>query len=511
MLTLEQKKNLFAQLCDAITEEDANKISALLRDVSPADQVWLLTVQSPSGSLPFYAATLSKDETFLALVENLPHSDYVKVFKVLKDGDTPLTSALDWGRGSRVEKLLLQVDEQTFLDLLNTKNSIGHSLTRLLLGYEDRLTSQNLYEKIDKIRKSRVAATLAKENAAFIRETCAGKSNRFASNYFVTRASSRFGGKQAEYVREVSNIVLEIKEKIQKSLEDNADVPAFFDGLLEELGDIRHRIALSHQPEKAESFGRLRPITRSIHTGLFDVYEEYQQKLLLILQSHIQAIFDEEQERISVALGSYHGIDSRMEVQRLNVANKEAWTDSIAAVTREIEERVRTMAPQFETCISDWLLFTIYEENRPLSQYLTYVERSSPRVAPLGGYLKAMQYRSLVYILHQNSHVNDALTEIAHLFEQAIRWDRADQQELIDIMAQINYKWAHAMPYIRGSAAIMEWIEQAVYAFHDLDVQYVKDKSINMEALTNSWPEFAHSYDTELIQLESSSALRNAR
>lgn len=154
MLTLEQKQNLFNQLYKAIRQDKHDEIINLLKDVDAEDQVWILTARCNGffGTLPFLAAVGSSDETFLALVSHLPHSNYVEVFDKLEDGNTPLTEALSWGKASRIKTLLSQVDKMTFEGLLNTKNWEGSSLQELLSNAKSKSGNENLLADIKKIR-----------------------------------------------------------------------------------------------------------------------------------------------------------------------------------------------------------------------------------------------------------------------------------------------------------------------------------------------------------------------
>jgi hypothetical protein len=167
LLTDKEKDILLGKLYSAIQEEQPNQIIQLLKEVDPEDQVWILNhkLSFPINipiTLSFSACVRATDETFLALVQNLPHSKYIEVFSVLIDGNTTLSEALSWGRTARVKTLLTQVNEETFKALLNTKNSEGLSLEQLLSQKTNQSGFKNLLEEIKFIReKSFSAATAA--------------------------------------------------------------------------------------------------------------------------------------------------------------------------------------------------------------------------------------------------------------------------------------------------------------------------------------------------------------
>jgi len=48
--------------------------------------------------------------------------------------------------------------------------------------------------------------------------------------------------------------------------------------------------------------------------------------------------------------------------------------------------------------------------------------------------------------------------EMAQEFKQMLEWDGSEQKQLQEQMALFQYLFAHAMPELRGSAAISEWL-----------------------------------------------------
>lgn len=123
-------------------------------------------------------------------------------------------------------------------------------------------------------------------------------------------------------------------------------------------------------------------------------------------------------------------------------------------------------------------------EGKPydLSQYLIWLygtlgEDSASRI----------QLCSKVMILHQDPFlIEPTLKEIAKIFAKALQWDRKDQRELLHQMALMRYLFAHAMPFSRGSSAIGEWMEVAMFrtlGFSKFD--YNLDRHIDLEALSS--------------------------
>lgn len=118
-----------------------------------------------------------------------------------------------------------------------------------------------------------------------------------------------------------------------------------------------------------------------------------------------------------------------------------------------------------------------------LSQYMTWLYRDFKNDT-----VDRMRSCSKIYMIHQDPLLIDAtLQEISRLFEKAVQWDSKTStvQDLMGRIALFRYVFAHAMPFYRGSAAIAEWIETALYRFHGMEgFRYNSNKSVDLEALT---------------------------
>jgi hypothetical protein len=132
-----------------------------------------------------------------------------------------------------------------------------------------------------------------------------------------------------------------------------------------------------------------------------------------------------------------------------------------------------------------------------VSQVLTWLYRDFKQHP-----IERMKKNSTVMILHQDVFLIDAtLREIAKIFAQAVLCDKKELNELKSRIALFRYYFAHAMPFERGSAAIAEWFETALYAHHQLILHYNREKMVDLEALTTySLSEFVEKYDS-MIEL----------
>jgi hypothetical protein len=124
----------------------------------------------------------------------------------------------------------------------------------------------------------------------------------------------------------------------------------------------------------------------------------------------------------------------------------------------------------------------------PLSQYITWmcVDQEEDTI-------DRMTNESVSTIIHQDPFlIREMLQDVAKLFKEAVLWnrDKDDLKKLKDRVALIDYELSHAMPFYRGSAAIAEWIEMALYQYHGFTLRYLPEKLVNLEALTSPLHEF---------------------
>lgn len=89
------------------------------------------------------------------------------------------------------------------------------------------------------------------------------------------------------------------------------------------------------------------------------------------------------------------------------------------------------------------------------------------------------------------------LEKIAKVFEQAIvSFEPSEIQEQLGLF---RYLFAHACPFWRGSGAIAEWLEKAVYRYHILEPPYDPSFRADLEALSLPYNLFKERYDSSTI------------
>jgi hypothetical protein len=121
----------------------------------------------------------------------------------------------------------------------------------------------------------------------------------------------------------------------------------------------------------------------------------------------------------------------------------------------------------------------------------------SSRVYELCVYYLNTGLPEMPLIKHQEPKFHADMTrELFKLLNQAITWDPelSEVSELISRVAAFVYIKSHMCIYDRGSAAICEWFEKAIYKIHGFEVSYSKSKSVNLAALNMSFQEFSEIY-----------------
>lgn len=379
------------------------------------------------------------------------------------------------------------------------------------------------------------------------------------SNYFFARQPTRFGSQQQNYLEQVETTVASVTDRLHSAVRDGLDLTLVFRDTLSFLGEQRHALARKHRTKQAELHGISRDTIDSdwapvMITGLYGVYQEYNDRLLPEIQHHLRSMrhglksFDQKELKIR---GETHlGRRSSMEINIFSMEQRDQWQLEMTRANYERICRLCSVTPKnsdveigkafnelmhdrtamrtlkytsiedykkIKFCHvmyhiyhreslfkdqrkSDWVMVTVRHEMHgkmyASSQYLTWMYRNYTNDP-----VDMMTGRSAVFLVHQDVFlIEDTLQDIAELFKKAIEWNGEDQQTLIDLVALINYEFAHAMPFKRGSAAVGEWLEMAIYRYHGLTLQYKENCCINMEALILPLKQFVEKYPS-LINL----------
>ena len=384
----------------------------------------------------------------------------------------------------------------------------------------------------------------------------------WTSGYIFSLAPERFGGTQEFYCTEVKKIVTSTTAIFLKAVEEKRDLREVFHQTLAIFGQERRRIAKSQRTDDAESYGLRRDDKEhfgaiSAITPLFDPYEAYNKRLLPIFLKHLNSLERTssgfKQTELQVDTGNFEGKANSLNFSVLNLANRDKWAIEyteeyyhklcslcglaplessydpnkhlVALIAdREAMKKLKEtsivdynklkLAPVFVHCGNtssgmepDWVIATVRTEinNKmvALSYYVSWMSRDfkeDPTVQMMNEYLT---------IIHQDPFLIDTtLQEIARLFKLAIECTSNDQAALTTTVANLRYLYAHAMPFVRGSAATGEWFEQSIFQYHGYSLEYKKAYLMDMEAISLPLKDFVKLYPfmMKLTKLEHKSS-----
>lgn len=135
-----------------------------------------------------------------------------------------------------------------------------------------------------------------------------------------------------------------------------------------------------------------------------------------------------------------------------------------------------------------------------LSEYITWTYQNFAQdpVDRLSG--------SSITIIHQDRYLIEAtLKEVSMIFKRCLEWDctSGDVKDLIKQVGLIRYLFAHTMPYMRGSAAISESLEEVIYRDRGFVFSRIENKSADLEAfVAPMWPTFIQELYQETFRIE---------
>ncbi len=374
------------------------------------------------------------------------------------------------------------------------------------------------------------------------------------STYIIDRVPNRFGNKQAEYLAESKRIVAEGTKKVQTVIANRGDLRKGFMDLLEFLEERRNAVAIASGIPNARDYGMRRDREDALKEGFLhsytiltrDAYQEYGDKKLVDLQKRLTEIpqiahqFSRTklEKREPDCLGRQS--DFEIEIVSNEEIKKRDWLsppkyETSRKANKVVTNKALTVKEQLK-CLSQvvpelWnqerMQFSINGLNRlypsvekthfvvatarlqingklsPISKYITWLNCNGKEdpVALMTG-------KSKIYILHHDCvRLDETLRDIAAIFEKAVQWKKGSEsvKELKDPVGLLRYLFGNAMPEFHGSGAIGEYLENIVYCgIHGFDLKYADDKSIDLEALTSSLPEFMKGYDTAVTLTERS-------
>lgn len=376
------------------------------------------------------------------------------------------------------------------------------------------------------------------------------------SNYLIERSPNKYGGNQEGYLVKVKEIVNQAAGRFSSALQEKSDLTLLFHNTLQWMGEERNKLALEHKTKNGEKFGIRRDMDSSPSgetalspiTSLYEPYDEYNaimlKKLQPILAKMKHTLTDFTQTSCQIMGEPCLGRASSMNIEIINKDNDKAIkvidfencvkmselcglkppqnendkflflnkllsdSNALAKLKKASLEDykllkinkvildVRDVERWKEWKKSDWVYITIRLEidNKmyALSNYLTWMYRDFKEDP-----VEHMTGKAGITIMHQDKFlIPSTLNDAAKIFSKALLWNKEKESldTLKDNTALFVYELSHAMPHLRGSAAITEWFEQSIFLSLGYRLKYAKNKMVNMEALTSMPAEFVKNY-----------------
>jgi hypothetical protein len=162
-------------------------------------------------------------------------------------------------------------------------------------------------------------------------------------------------------------------------------------------------------------------------------------------------------------------------------------------ILRELEENTRN------AFVFANVYWQIGQEKLVAAQYITWLNVDGKEDP-----LERMKRCSTVWINHLSyTLLPKVLKDVETVFCRSLQCQ--ELETLIPLVGEFRFKFAFACPYERGSAAIAEWFEKAIYQSKDYELSYKNGVMIDLKAFeTPSLPLFLKKYPSYIVLKNSS-------
>lgn len=340
---------------------------------------------------------------------------------------------------------------------------------------------------------------------------------------------SKFGGHQDDYTEKSILIIKETLALIRSAKANHQCLNKLFFSILDKLGNDRARLAKAHGSQDAEEFGLRRDIFSNLDTltNLEAEYESCNIKILNMIEKIVGRVTSENfTQKKKIIQNEMLGRKSSIEVELFDIKkSKLSFEDLMPDLPKEFElykktskrptELLKKNHPEFYKrmrlvsavnhtesnltdknigFLKDFLVpagpiyasvnvrLEINGKMYSMSQYILWLYRGELKSSDLD----VMKMYSKVTIIHQDIFlIKDSLKDLAGLFERILLCPSSNRLDLKNLMALFRFEFAQAMPFARGSAAVSEWLELAIYNYHGIDVSYDDNKLVDLEVFAN--------------------------
>ncbi|MBP9841139.1 MAG: hypothetical protein KBC64_01785 [Simkaniaceae bacterium] len=364
-------------------------------------------------------------------------------------------------------------------------------------------------------------------------------------SYITSMLPDAFGAPEDShtyYVRESQRIIQEATDTIQDAVSKGDSVVPLFFRVLDTMAVERQAIAKQCGTEDSDKFGlrRDRPVWDIAYTFLVtplyaDPYTEYGLKIITSLfASEIDNVKITPTSQFQLSLFTKKMIENfkwtsspQKDIHCMYRAkpptsdtepylNYSRWKSDPALLTQtkmwhSIMERywpsILSDAPEAKNPLKTLQVVVSqlsFRESEDDEEWIPLTDVVIAGPCDTNNEMNILPVSCSVMLIHQDSTlIKPTLDIISKVFEKIIHWDREDIRKLQDGTALLRYLFAHCCPFDRGSAAIGEWLERALYAYHGFEVTHSPEISGDLEALTAiSFEQFRDVYPSTLLTID---------
>lgn len=289
--------------------------------------------------------------------------------------------------------------------------------------------------------------------------------NVIPSGYVNSKFSARYG-KEEEYPQKVKKIAIALTALFHLAKEKGVDLKSLFLISLIWSGQVRHNIAKEASAGlQLPYFGKLR---------YYD-YDKLENNLKIreghTLQTPMHTYCMEYVERIREKVQQLYDDLPKDALDKSPITIK---SDNINFCFNIKEDNTYVCGINYYADISE-------SEKIPLSCTLIYGNNPDSK-------------NHHFWLTHPYpTDLPNVMIFVAKLFEEAVLIP-SDDPELIPKIAKFQYYLQQACPFERGSTAISEWFEIALFALHGFEIVYKPGSSSTLAALLSSLSDFTSNY-----------------
>ena len=339
--------------------------------------------------------------------------------------------------------------------------------------------------------------------------------------------------KRSEKVIDLASVQIgKLIEFAQKKGRDLSSLHDAFLGSKESQKGLAHQrwqIARDTKTKNAEHFGSLRnspltpplhktPVTGNWHHNFFSYYSKFLKENINHLKIG-ETFFWETPDKVNCCMidvmprnkwalpGEMPNTvttDEQIKVYISEAASYKALGTFYPDTDPEKKRRFEELVNQDNKLMAITFILNSHIEGRDvdLTQFYTWIETDlqTPNGLSIENIDKIQTLSNVIARHTEKTDIPFVLNKASKLWAQAILGSSNNKDFLIQNLGEYAYLMSHAMPFCRGSAAIMEWSIKSICRFHSLNFSY--EGVLDQDALLSPFPREFLEYFKNHVTLE---------